>query len=112
MTRGMFFRVLATLGFGQASAVGKFSPENCVEVDDNGRVWNHVPCQKQSHKKGEELCPLGHNQKPRKEMFPIVSENGGTITIHEDTIPAATMYGERVHICSECGMIYVPQKGK
>jgi len=109
MTRGMFFKMLATLGLGQSSG---------TLICDTGTLHCEVICKE---KEGEERCPLGHCQKPSAYLEPK------PIWGHDDKAPdregtemtgmtwAYYEPGKWVapRVCSTCGIVYVqPRKGR
>ena len=58
-----------------------------------------VPCKQDPrfNRPGEEYCPLGHSQKPREIAFEVMEHIDGWRS-----------GGIGQHICSVCGIVYVP----
>jgi hypothetical protein len=115
MTRGMFFRLLGALGFGQTltqptpqnsgpvkpSWDGPYSDEQggCFVTTHTPFALMRVPC-----KEGEEYCPLGHSQK---------AELGPVFVLESDpNMQNAARSKALTHYCAVCGIVYVPIDGK
>lgn len=106
LTRLGFFKLLAAVGVGQAAhklrtkgvvwtggEVGQARPTN-----EDAPTWAAVKiCEK-----GEELCPQGHCQKPKR-----INGTTSSLTIYAADEGAALGQVE-LHVCSVCGIVYVP----
>jgi hypothetical protein len=100
MTRGMFFRMLAVMGFGQATVTldpSKMKDGECLRWTEKAELVT-VPC-KAGCKKGEERCPLGHCQKPQAV----------DVIVDAPRITLQTLQIEDARVCSICGIVYVPK---
>lgn len=104
MTRGMFFRVMAALGLGQA--IKRPDGSDCKSSDLVVGSSSGVVCLEPGHgeppcKEGENRCPLGHCQKPRNVW---VGEYTQMLPSNKEWPIAFEQ-----HVCSTCGIVYVQQ---
>jgi hypothetical protein len=113
MTRKSFFvRLAGMLGLaevarGQEPRCSLVNLSACVGGSSDGHA---IPLNKLLLQPGEEYCPVGHAQKAlRRELLVAVSyQCWENMKIGERCVTPHLF----VHVCSVCGVVYVPQENK
>jgi hypothetical protein len=68
-----------------------------------------IPCELHPCKEGEERCPLGHCQKP---TVLYLGEYTNRVTPQPNEFLMYTSKIAEQHICTKCGIVYVPKEYK
>lgn len=124
LTRLAFFKLVGAMGIGQAvnlkpneiccpDNMGQGATRNeilagpkdqddnfiCMASDEHGHL-HFAPC---ACGTDEERCPMGHCQKPKR-----INGTTSSLTIYAADDPGAALGQVELHVCSVCGIVYVP----
>lgn len=118
MNRAAFlWRLAGLVGVGQqAGYLRNQRPEGqpCKGGDIVHQIWDgkklNATCFKTAPDEGEELCPLGHTQKPH--IRPLLVTSIGANENEPIELDDVRLASRTASVCATCGTVYVPLDAK